>query len=111
MGKPAIEHQLIAAKLADMHWQIEAARALVWKAARHYDSHEVPDITLAQGAKVFASDMAVQVASEALQVHGGIGYVKGMLVEKLYRDAKITQIYECPNELLRVSTAGQLAMR
>lgn len=107
-GKPAIQHQLIGAKLADMHWQIEAVRAFVWKAAHYFDTNPVPDMKLAQGAKVMGSDLAVKVTGEALQIHGGIGYVKGTLVEKLYRDAKVTQIYECPNELLRVTTAAML---
>ncbi|MFO7962767.1 MAG: acyl-CoA dehydrogenase family protein [Desulfobacterales bacterium] len=108
-GKPAIQHQLIGAKLADMFWHIEAVRAYVWKAADYFDKNPAVDMKLAQGAKVIASDLAVKTADEALQIHGGYGYTKNSLVEKLYRDAKVTQIYECPNELLRVTTASMLA--
>lgn len=107
-GQPAIQHQLIGAKLADMYWNIEAVRAYVWKAANYFDTHPQPDLKLAQGAKVLGSDLAVKVTDEALQIHGGYGYTKETLVEKLYRDAKVTQIYECPNELLRVTTANML---
>jgi alkylation response protein AidB-like acyl-CoA dehydrogenase len=67
------------------------------------------DHKMAWGCKVMGSDTAVKVTSEALQIHGGYGYSKESLVEKLYRDAKVTQIYECPNELLRVATANMLA--
>lgn len=109
-GKPAIQHQLIGAKLADMYWNIEAVRAHVWRAACYFDTNPVPDLKLAWGAKVMGSDLAVKVTSEALQIHGGYGYTKDSLVEKLYRDAKVTQIYECPNELLRVTTAALLAL-
>ena len=109
-GKPAIQHQLIGAKLADMHWNIEAVRALVWRAACYFDANPQPDLKLAWGAKVMGSDLAVNVTNEALQIHGGYGYTKDTLVEKLYRDAKVTQIYECPNELLRVTTASMLEL-
>jgi len=109
-GKPAIQHQLIGAKLSDMYWNIEAVRAYVWKAANYFDTNPLPDLKLAWGAKVMGSDLAVKATNEALQIHGGYGYTKDTLVEKLYRDAKVTQIYECPNELLRVTTAGMLEL-
>jgi alkylation response protein AidB-like acyl-CoA dehydrogenase len=107
-GKPAISYQLVGAKLADMYWSIESLRAFIWKVANHFD-HNPMDHKLAWGCKVMGSDTAVKVTSEALQIHGGYGYSKESLVEKLYRDAKVTQIYECPNELLRVATANMLA--
>jgi alkylation response protein AidB-like acyl-CoA dehydrogenase len=107
-GQPAIQHQLIGAKLSDMFWNIEAVRAYVWRTAHSFDNDPQPDMKLAQGAKVLGSDLAVNVTNEALQIHGGYGYTKDTLVEKLYRDAKVTQIYECPNELLRVTTANML---
>jgi len=109
-GQPAIQHQLIGAKLADMYFNIEAVRSLVWKAAWQSDNHPQADRKLVWGAKTLASDLAVKVTSEALQIHGGYGYTKDTLVEKLYRDAKVTQIYECPNELLRVTTANMLEL-
>jgi alkylation response protein AidB-like acyl-CoA dehydrogenase len=85
-----------------MFIQIEAARALAWKAARYSDTHPASDLKLTLGTKVMCSDTAVKVASEAVQVFGGIGYTKECLVEKLYRDAKVTQIYEVSNELCRI---------
>jgi acyl-CoA dehydrogenase len=102
VGKPQIQYQLIAAKLADMFINIEAARGLVWKAAHFSDTHDLHDIKLGFAAKVFASDTCVNTANEALQIHGGYGYSKDSLIEKLYRDAKVTQIYEGPNEILRL---------
>ena len=70
----------------------------------------MPNLKLAMGAKVLGSDLVNRVTDEALQIHGGYGYSKGTLVEKLYRDAKITQIYEVPNELLKVISANMMAM-
>lgn len=109
-GRPAIQHQLVGAKLADMHFNIEAVRSFVWKAAWHSDNNPQPDRKLTWGAKILGSDLAVKVTNEALQIHGGYGYTKDTLVEKLYRDAKVTQIYECPNELLRVTIATMLEL-
>jgi acyl-CoA dehydrogenase len=102
LGRPAIQFQLVGAKLADMFIQIEAARALAWKAARHSDTEPASDLKLTLATKTMCSDTAVKVASEAVQVFGGIGYTKECLVEKLYRDAKVTQIYEVSNELCRI---------
>jgi alkylation response protein AidB-like acyl-CoA dehydrogenase len=111
-GEPAIKQQLVAAKIADMYWNIEAVRAYVWMAARDVElnSDRMPNLKLAMGAKVLGSDLVNRVTDEALQIHGGYGYNKGTLVEKLYRDAKITQIYEVPNELLKVISANMMAM-
>jgi butyryl-CoA dehydrogenase len=102
VGKPQIQYQLIAAKLADMFIEIEAARSLVWKSARYSDTHPEADPKLGFAAKVFSSDVCVRTTNEAVQIHGGYGYSKDTLVEKLYRDAKVTQIYEGPNEVLRL---------
>jgi len=100
-GTEIANHQAIAFKLADMATQIEAARLLCLKAAWQKDNHM--DYTLsASMAKMFASDIAQTVTNEAIQVHGGYGYVKEFHVERLMRDAKITQIYEGTNEVQRI---------
>lgn len=100
-GKPICEHQAIQFKLADMATQIETARLLVFKAAWLKDQGE--DYTLASAmAKVYASEVAMNVTVEAVQVHGGYGYVKEYHVERLMRDAKITQIYEGTSEIQRI---------
>ena len=100
-GKEIIHHQAIAFKLADMATRIEAARLLVYKAARLKDEGKNYDQASAM-AKVFASETAMWVATEAVQVHGGYGYVKEYHVERLMRDAKITQIYEGTSEVQRI---------
>lgn len=100
-GKEIINHQAIAFKLADMATEIEAARLLVYKAARLKDQGKNYDIASAM-AKVFASETAMKVSTEAVQVHGGYGYVKEYHVERLMRDAKITQIYEGTSEVQRI---------
>jgi len=100
-GKEISRHQAIQFKLADMATRIEAARLLVWKAAWHKD--QKLDYTLSGSmAKVFASETAMWVTTEAVQVHGGYGYVKEYHVERLMRDAKITQIYEGTSEVQRI---------
>ena len=100
-GKPIYEHQSIAFKLADMATQIEAARLLVYKAAWLKDQGE--SYTLAGSmAKLFASKVAMDVTIEAVQIHGGYGFVKEYHVERLMRDAKITQIYEGTSEIQKV---------
>jgi alkylation response protein AidB-like acyl-CoA dehydrogenase len=97
-GKPIAEHQAIAFKLADMATQIEAARLLVYKAAWLKD--QGLSYTLAGSmAKLFASKVAMDVTIEAVQIHGGYGFVKEYHVERLMRDAKITQIYEGTSEI------------
>ncbi len=100
-GTEIINHQAIAFKLADMATEIEAARLLVYKAARLKDQGKNYDIASAM-AKVFASETAMKVTTEAVQVHGGYGYVKEYHVERLMRDAKITQIYEGTSEVQRI---------
>jgi alkylation response protein AidB-like acyl-CoA dehydrogenase len=100
-GKEISQHQAIQFKLADMATEIEAARLLVWKAAWEKDQHV--DYTLSSSiAKVFASETAMKTATEAVQIHGGYGYVKEYHVERLMRDAKITQIYEGTSEVQRI---------
>ncbi|HLF64597.1 MAG TPA: acyl-CoA dehydrogenase [Saprospiraceae bacterium] len=100
-GSPIYKHQAIAFKLADMATEIEAARLLVYRAAWLKDRGK--DYSLASSmAKVFASDVAMRVTVEAVQVHGGYGYVKEYHVERLMRDAKITQIYEGTSEIQRL---------
>lgn len=100
-GKPIAQHQAIAFKIADMATEIEAARLLVYKAAALKD--EGKDYNQASAmAKVFASEVAMKTTVEAVQVHGGYGYVKEYHVERLMRDAKITQIYEGTSEVQRI---------
>lgn len=100
-GVEISKHQAIAFKLADMATQIEAARLLVWKAAWLKDAHE--DYDLASSiAKLYASEVAMRQTVEAVQIHGGYGYVKEYHVERLMRDAKITQIYEGTSEVQRI---------
>lgn len=100
-GKEIINHQAIAFKLADMATRIEAARLLVYRAARIKDAGGNYDQASAM-AKVFASETAMWVTTEAVQVHGGYGFVKEYHVERLMRDAKITQIYEGTSEVQRI---------
>lgn len=107
-GKPIINHQAIQFKLADMATRIEAARLLVYKAALDKDAGNDYSISSAM-AKVFASETAMWVATEAVQVHGGYGYVKEYHVERMMRDAKITQIYEGTSEVQRIVIGRSLA--
>ncbi len=100
-GKPISEHQAIQFKLADMATKIDAARLLVWQAALLKDQKK-DFVKAAAMAKLFASQVAMEVTVEAVQVHGGFGYVKEYHVERLMRDAKITQIYEGTSEIQRL---------
>ncbi|UPW00562.1 acyl-CoA dehydrogenase family protein [Halorussus gelatinilyticus] len=105
--RPISEFQAIQHKLADMHTRTEAARNLTYKAAWNVDQGE--DITkLASMAKEFASRVAVDVANEAVQIHGGSGFVNDFPVERFYRDAKITQIYEGTTEIQKNIIAREL---
>jgi alkylation response protein AidB-like acyl-CoA dehydrogenase len=100
-GTEIMNHQAIAFKLADMATRIEAARLLCLKAAWEKDNKM--DYTLSSSmAKVYASETAMWAATEAVQIHGGYGYVKEYHVERLMRDAKITQIYEGTSEVQRI---------
>ncbi|SFP74269.1 acyl-CoA dehydrogenase [Parafilimonas terrae] len=100
-GKPIIDHQAIQFKLADMATRVEAARLLLYKAALDKDNGRNYAASSAM-AKVFASETAMWAATEAVQIHGGYGYVKEYHVERLMRDAKITQIYEGTSEVQRI---------
>lgn len=100
-GKPIISFQAIQHKLADMAIKTEASRALIYSVARYMDSEPQDVSKYAAMAKVFAGDVAVEVACNAVQVLGGYGYMQDYPVEKMMRDAKILQIYEGTNEIQR----------
>ena len=106
-GKPISEHQAIQFKLADMATQIEAARLLCLQAARLKDVHG-DYVKAAAMAKLFASKVAMDTTIEAVQVHGGYGYVREYHVERMMRDAKITQIYEGTSEIQKIVIAREL---
>jgi alkylation response protein AidB-like acyl-CoA dehydrogenase len=106
-GKLISEHQAIAFKLAEMHIRTEAARNMVYKAARLKDMHK--DYTLASAsAKYIAAETAMFVTTEAVQIHGGYGYVKEYMVERLMREAKLTQIYEGTSEIQKIVVSREL---
>lgn len=100
-GKPIAEHQAIQFKLADMATKIDAARLMVWQAALQKDK-KMDFVKQAAMAKLFASQVAMETTIEAVQIHGGFGYVKEYHVERLMRDAKITQIYEGTTEIQKL---------
>ena len=104
-GKPMAEHQAVALKLANMYIEIEAARALLWKVACMSDSQPQIDRKLPIATKVFCTDMVANISRDGLQIFGGRGYRKDMLIEKLYRDAKAPEIYEGANDSLRITLA------
>ncbi len=106
-GKPIAEHQAIQIKLANMAQAVRAARLLTWHAAWSID-HGAKGTLESSIAKCFASDAALRVADEAIQTFGGYGYMKEYPVEKLLRDAKLTQIYEGANEIQRTVIAREL---
>jgi alkylation response protein AidB-like acyl-CoA dehydrogenase len=107
-GRPIGDFQAIQHKIADMHTQTEAARQLTYKSAWSVDNSDEQLTTLASMAKEFASRIAVECANEAVQIHGGSGYVNDFDVERLYRDAKITQIYEGTTEIQKNIIAREL---
>src|SRR5580692_5013277 len=107
-GKPIIEQQAVAFRLADMATQIAAARGLVLDAAARRDAGE-PCIKEASMAKLFASEMAERVASDAIQIHGGYGYVADFPVERIYRDVRVCQIYEGASDIQRLLIAREIA--
>ena len=100
-GVPIFEHQAMQHKLADMATQIEAARQLIWHAASLKDAGQ-PCLKEAAMAKLFASEMAERVCSAAIQIHGGYGYVSDFPVERIYRDVRVTQIYEGTSEVQKI---------
>ncbi len=107
-GKKIVEHQSIANMLADMHTRVNASRLLVLHAAQ-LRAAGVPCLSEASQAKLFASEAAEWVCSKAIQVHGGYGYVRDYPVERHYRDARVTQIYEGTSEIQRMLIARTLA--
>lgn len=106
-GVALTEHQSVANMLSDMHTRINAARLLILHAAR-LRSAGLPCLSEASQAKLFASEIAEQVCSKAIQIHGGYGYLEDYPVERLYRDARITQIYEGTSEIQRLLIAREL---
>ncbi|MCB1917234.1 MAG: acyl-CoA dehydrogenase family protein [Rhodocyclaceae bacterium] len=107
-GKPIFEHQAVAFRLADMATRLEAARQLVWHAASLKDAGH-PCLKEASMAKLFASEIAEQVCSDAIQIHGGYGYVTDFPVERIYRDVRVCQIYEGASDIQRLVIARALA--
>ena len=110
-GHPIISLQAIQHMLADMAIQVEAARSLVYAAARTIDSGAKNFTEESAMSKVFASDVAMKVTIDAVQIFGGVGYMRDYPIEKMMRDAKITQIYEGTNQVLRNEIALQLRKR
>jgi len=109
MGRPLIEHQLIAAKLADMETNCEAGRGLLYKVGMAIDEGVEPLTKISAMAKLFCGDIAMEVTTEAVQILGGYGYIKEYPVERMMRDAKITQIYEGTQEIQRLVIAREMA--
>ena len=106
-GKPICQQQIIAFKLADMATKLRAARLLIYSAAELKENHENYSMEAAM-AKQYASDVCLEIVNDALQIFGGSGYLKGMEVERAYRDAKICTIYEGTNEIQRIVIAAHI---
>jgi cyclohexane-1-carbonyl-CoA dehydrogenase len=106
-GKPLIKHQAISFMLADAAMQIEAGRGLMVEAAKKRDRNE-PNIKLASMSKCFCSDIAMKITTDAVQIFGGYGYTKDYPVERLFRDAKLTQIFEGTNQIQRLVIAREM---
>ncbi len=106
-GKPICQQQVISFKLADMATKLRSARLLVYSAADLKENHESYSMEAAM-AKQYASDVCLEIVNDALQIFGGSGYLKGMEVERAYRDAKICTIYEGTNEIQRVVIASHI---
>jgi butyryl-CoA dehydrogenase len=106
-GKPIASFQAIQWMLANMATEVQASRYLVYNAAWTYDQGQPYGIQAAM-ARLFASETAARQTNRAIQIHGGIGYIKGTKVERLFRDAKITEIYEGTNEVMRMVISGGL---
>ena len=107
-GQKIIAHQAVAFRLADMATQLAAARGLILDAAERRD-HGDPCLQQAAMAKLFASEMAERVASDAIQIHGGYGYLADFPVERIYRDVRVCQIYEGTSDIQRLVIARELA--
>ena len=106
-GKPLIEHQAIAFRLADMATRIAVARQMALHAAALREAGR-PCLTEASMAKLFASEMAEEVCSAAIQIHGGYGYLADFPVERIYRDVRVCQIYEGTSDVQRMVIARNL---
>ena len=107
-GKAIIEHQAVNFRLADMATRIEVARQMVWHAATLRDARR-PCLKEASMAKLFASEMAEQVCSDAIQIHGGYGYVSDFPVERIYRDVRVCMIYEGASDIQRLLIGRTIA--
>ena len=107
-GKKIIEHQAVAFRLADMATRIEAAEQLTLHAAALRDAKK-PCLKEASMAKLFASEMAERVCSDAIQIHGGYGYLSDYPVERIYRDVRVCQIYEGTSDIQRLVISRALA--
>ena len=107
-GKPLASFQAIQFMIADMITQIEAARALVYQTAAHIDTKQEEQERLSAMTKFYATDMAMKVTTDAVQILGGYGYMKDYPVERMMRDAKVTQIYEGANQIQRLFVSRQL---
>jgi alkylation response protein AidB-like acyl-CoA dehydrogenase len=110
MGKPIAEHQLIAATLADMETKCEAARGLLYKCGQLIDEGaDGPELTkISAMSKLYCTDVAMDVTTDAVQILGGYGYIQEYPVERMMRDAKITQIYEGTNQIQRLVIAREM---
>jgi alkylation response protein AidB-like acyl-CoA dehydrogenase len=108
MGRPIAEHQLIAGKLAEMETKCEAARGLLYKVGAAIDEGVESLTKLSAMTKLFCGDTAMEVTTEAVQILGGYGYMKEYPVERMMRDAKITQIYEGTQEIQRIVIAREM---
>ena len=107
-GQPIFQHQAVQFKLAEMATQIEVARQMIWHAASLKDAGQ-PCLKEAAMAKLFASEMAERVCSDAIQIHGGYGYVSDFPVERIYRDVRVCQIYEGTSEVQKILIGRALA--
>lgn len=107
-GSALIDHQAVSFRLADMATRLDAARLLVWRAAMMKDAGR-PCLKEASMAKMYASEMAESVCSDAIQIHGGYGYVADFPVERIYRDVRVCQIYEGANDIQRMLIGRAIA--
>ena len=107
-GKAIIDHQAVAFRLADMKTKLEASRQLILNAARLKDAG-VPCLAEAAMAKLFATEAAEEICSDAIQVHGGYGYLGDFPVERIYRDVRVTKIYEGTSDIQRLIIARGIA--
>ena len=107
-GQPIIEHQAVNFRLADMATLLDAARLMIWRAATLKDAGK-PCLKEASMAKMFASEAAEKIASDAIQIHGGVGYTSDFPVERIYRDVRVCQIYEGANDIQRLVIGRSIA--